>query len=928
MSALWSSWGSDPFTEQVEKATSELLPAGQEDIALNLEICDQVRAKAVPAKQAMQVIKRRISHKNPNVVLLALGLTDICIKNGGDHFLAEVASREFMDNLVSVLKAPSGVNHDVKAKALGLIQNWAQISEIKPSQMGYILETYRTLKSEKFDFPPRDPNVVASAALVETMTAPEWTDGEVCMRCRTPFTTFTRKHHCRNCGNVFCHACSSHTMSLPWFGVGQDVRVCDGCYARKAPPKGATAASKLSRSKSSSSAATVTPSGRGGVSSHHRSATLGGKPKRNTKEDDDLALAIKLSLESAAQASGSRSDLYQAPSEPPAGRATRQPDGRMLEGTDAEDDPDLAAAIAASLREYAAPQPSAPDGLTDRATTSLPNVEDNRHGIPKENLNLPPSLDLPPSDVDAILTFAQTVRAQEEYQRRHGIVGAAPHQQAQALYEKASSARPKMARSLEEGARRHGVLVSMHDKLTEAVRLYDRLLDAQMSRPPAQQYPANTAYGPSTNFSYDPRQHQVRQMAAGGPYPHMTSPQPHMPYSAQPAPAPYHPVTNGSYSPAPIVASPVHSPYRDTVYNQGQSQAVPGLSPVAQHPTQSSGLYPTLQQQSRPEVYHRQQYAPSQTVPQTPAEASQVSQPYTYGQHHPSQQSQAPDPGYIQQGVAAPNGYFVGAPPVPAPHGDLQASNTEHYHQQHQQQSGAAQPDYATSVYHQHAIHQEHAHPQGQESQAPSAAMDQQQGPVGHAYIQQTYPEQQLSQEQSFSPQNQHSSDVASLPQLDKLTISGPVGTNADPYQQHQLSQPISGDQSAHSSANGQGYGVSGATDSLPSQPVRYDGMSGSQLGGWNRVAIQSTQPRQAASVNGSENSKVQAPASNNPAPPVPIAGSVAEQKISLPIFPSAPHPDNGFGPKASYDHEPLSTKSPVSSGMWQKEAEAPLIEF
>jgi growth factor-regulated tyrosine kinase substrate len=76
MAALFGGWGTDPFSDSVEKATSELLPAGQEDIALNLEICDQVRAKQVPAKQAMQVIKKRLGHKNPNVVLLALGVSE------------------------------------------------------------------------------------------------------------------------------------------------------------------------------------------------------------------------------------------------------------------------------------------------------------------------------------------------------------------------------------------------------------------------------------------------------------------------------------------------------------------------------------------------------------------------------------------------------------------------------------------------------------------------------------------------------------------------------------------------------------------------------------------------------------------------------------------------------------------------------------
>lgn len=298
-----------------------------------------------------------------------------------------------MDNLVSILKAPSGVNHDVKAKALRLIQSWAQVSEAKPAQMGYILEVYRNLKGNGFDFPPPDPHAAASAALVETMTAPEWTDGDVCLRCRTPFTTFTRKHHCRNCGNVFCQQCSSNTMALPWFGVGQDVRVCDGCFAKKAPPKASSSAapSKLSRARTTSTPSSVIPSGRGGAASHHhRSATLGGKPKRSTREDDDLALAIQLSLESSGQgSSGSRPGYTPGPSEPSTTRAVRQPDGRMLEGTDADDDPDLAAAIAASLREYAAPRPSAPEGLgEDGATTPRPGDASRVSDPAREQLNV------------------------------------------------------------------------------------------------------------------------------------------------------------------------------------------------------------------------------------------------------------------------------------------------------------------------------------------------------------------------------------------------------------------------------------------------------------------------------------------------------------------------------------------------------------
>ncbi|XP_056616274.1 zinc finger FYVE domain-containing protein 26 isoform X2 [Triplophysa dalaica] len=51
----------------------------------------------------------------------------------------------------------------------------------------------------------------------------------ICMVCqRERFTMFNRRHHCRRCGRLVCHSCSSKKMVME--GSEEPVRVCDQCY--------------------------------------------------------------------------------------------------------------------------------------------------------------------------------------------------------------------------------------------------------------------------------------------------------------------------------------------------------------------------------------------------------------------------------------------------------------------------------------------------------------------------------------------------------------------------------------------------------------------------------------------------------------------------------------------------------------------------
>ncbi|XP_062375379.1 RUN and FYVE domain-containing protein 2 isoform X1 [Sardina pilchardus] len=54
-------------------------------------------------------------------------------------------------------------------------------------------------------------------------------DATHCKLCEKDFSISRRKHHCRNCGEIFCNACSDNELPLP--ASPKPVRVCDTCHA-------------------------------------------------------------------------------------------------------------------------------------------------------------------------------------------------------------------------------------------------------------------------------------------------------------------------------------------------------------------------------------------------------------------------------------------------------------------------------------------------------------------------------------------------------------------------------------------------------------------------------------------------------------------------------------------------------------------------
>ncbi|KAH6782737.1 RING/FYVE/PHD zinc finger superfamily protein [Perilla frutescens var. frutescens] len=98
-----------------------------------------------------------------------------------------------------------------------------------------------------------------------------------CTACGTDFSAFNRKHHCRNCGDIYCDKCTQGRTALTADENAPVVRVCDRCLAE--------VSRRLNSSKETSSRSTI-------IQSH-----------------EDLAKKLQEELERSCKvSSGSRSD--------------------------------------------------------------------------------------------------------------------------------------------------------------------------------------------------------------------------------------------------------------------------------------------------------------------------------------------------------------------------------------------------------------------------------------------------------------------------------------------------------------------------------------------------------------------------------------------------------------------------------------------
>ncbi|KAG0374470.1 hypothetical protein BGX24_010354 [Mortierella sp. AD032] len=155
------------------------------DLALNLEICDVIKEKQkntqVPTpsqqpREAAVYIVRLINNRNLHVSMLALALLDNCVKNCGYPFHLQIATKEFLNELVRKFpERPLTVYTPAQNRILELIQEWYQTlckSSRYKEDLVHIKDMHRLLSFKGYRFPQLKGDSASVLNPVNTLKSP------------------------------------------------------------------------------------------------------------------------------------------------------------------------------------------------------------------------------------------------------------------------------------------------------------------------------------------------------------------------------------------------------------------------------------------------------------------------------------------------------------------------------------------------------------------------------------------------------------------------------------------------------------------------------------------------------------------------------------------------------------------------------------
>ncbi|PQE27676.1 VHS domain-containing protein [Rutstroemia sp. NJR-2017a BBW] len=456
------------------------------------------------------------------------------------------------------------------------------------------------------------------------------------MRCRTAFSFTNRKHHCRNCGNVFDQQCSTKTLPLPHFGIMQPVRVDDGCYLKLTDKSSRIPSFTNDRSQAH-------------ASHKHKSHSSSMQP-RNARVDDgfdeDLKRALAMSLEEVSGHAGA-GYVPQSKIQPAAAthaQTTKNATAATPSKPAEEEDDDLKAAIAASLADMEEQKRKHTATIKEQSSNAESTSAPTPVALHKNDYELTP---VEAENINLFSTLVDRLQTQPP-----GTILREP--QIQELYDSIGALRPKLARTYGETMSKHGAYNVPHTP-----SMYPSIPSNVVNGPGGAESfytgaPQQESYGrPQSTYSYTPASQQFNEYNKRASVTTPNYPAPDMRNENYPQYPPQqgqqiqrqHTGSWQASGPTPTQYASQPAPYSQEAPPQQQQQQQQSVPPAAQPsaPPQAPSNFAPSETASTPSADHAALYYGGNVPSQAQPPPEQVNPHFQQAQAPPQFSSTAPN---------------------------------------------------------------------------------------------------------------------------------------------------------------------------------------------------------------------------------------------------------------------------------------------
>lgn len=183
--------GAEERSYKLQQELSGRVSALQLQLSQLRDQCSDLEKELKSEKEQRQTLQRELQHEKDTSCLLQTELQQV------EGLKKEL--RELQDEKAELRKVCEEQEQALQEMGLHLSQSKLKMEDIK--EVNKALKGHTWLKDD---------------------------EATHCKQCEKDFSISRRKHHCRNCGHIFCNTCSSNELALPSYP--KPVRVCDSCH--------------------------------------------------------------------------------------------------------------------------------------------------------------------------------------------------------------------------------------------------------------------------------------------------------------------------------------------------------------------------------------------------------------------------------------------------------------------------------------------------------------------------------------------------------------------------------------------------------------------------------------------------------------------------------------------------------------------------